>query len=67
MKINTKFNIDQKVYIKQLKIWGTVLSFTYSSRLEYYIRFFDKFEPKNIYFLEDELGVDENNEKIGFQ
>lgn len=66
MKINTKFSIDQRVYIKELKIWGMVLSIVYTTRLEYYIRYFDNFEPKSLYFLENELQENDGEEKIGF-
>ncbi len=67
MKINTKFNIDQKIYIKELKILGTVISIIYTNRLEYLVRYFNEFEPKTIYFLEDELSDGKTEEKIGFQ
>lgn len=66
MKIITKFNIDQRVYLKDLKCWGTILSLSYTNRLEYFVRFFDKYEPRNIYFLENELQESENEDKIGF-
>jgi hypothetical protein len=66
MKINTKFNIDQKIYIKELKIWGTIISIVYTTRLEYFVRYFNDFEPKNIYFLENELQENESNDTIGF-
>jgi uncharacterized protein YodC (DUF2158 family) len=67
MKINTKFNIKDKVFIKSLKIWGRILCmYINSNGIEYNVRYFDGFNPKDCYFLEEELQINDGEEKIGF-
>jgi hypothetical protein len=68
MVINTLFELHQKVYIPELKIWGKILSvfMSKSGRLEYYVRFFDGRDPKEVYFLEEELCLQEEEKKAGF-
>lgn len=66
MKINTKYDLNQKVYITELKVWGTVQSIYINSVLKYYVRFFNGYDPKECYFLEEELSL-EDGEGIGFK
>ena len=69
MKINTKYNINQKVYIPELKLWGKILSIYINKSLEpqYNTRFFNVYDPKEVYFLEDELSLEENKTEAGFK
>ncbi|MDO8610076.1 MAG: hypothetical protein Q7R95_05980 [bacterium] len=69
MKLSTKFNIDDKIYIKDLKIWGKILSISISgpNRIQYNVRFFNNTDPKEIYFLEDELSLQEEENRVGFK
>lgn len=68
MVIKTKYNINDKIYIKDLKIWGRILCVFVgkSDRIEYNVRFFNGFDPKEVYFLEDELSLQEEEKKAGF-
>lgn len=67
MKINSKFNIKDKIFIKPLKIWGKVLSlYINSNGIEYSIRYFDNLNAKECYFLEEEIQENEADGKIGF-
>ncbi len=66
MTIKTKFNIDDRVYIKDLKIWGKVIGILHYARLKYDCRFFNGFDPKEITFLEEELSDKEENKEVGF-
>jgi len=69
MVIKTKYNIDDRVYIKYLKTWGRCLSIFISKagRVEYNIRYFNNGDPKEIYFLEDELSGQEEENRVGFK
>lgn len=68
MKINTLFNINQKVYIKDLKIFGRVLSIFIDNakQISYNTRYFDGLSHKDVYFMEDELSEKEEKERAGF-
>ncbi len=66
-RINTRFNIKDRLYIKELKIWGRVLAIYISIKgIEYYIRYFNNAAPVDCYFLEEELQENEGEDKIGF-
>ena len=69
MTIKTKYNINDKIYIKDLKIWGKILSIFINgnSRTQYNVRFFSAFDPKEVYFLEDELSLQETETVLGFK
>ena len=66
MNIKSKYNIDEKVYIIPLKLWGKIIGITYYARLKYDIRFFNGFDPKEVLFLEDELSLEEPKAEVGF-
>ena len=68
MTINTKFDLYQKVYINELKLWGLVKSLFIEDRnIQYLIRYFSDSEYKTSYFLEDEISKDEPKENLGFK
>lgn len=67
MKINTKYNINQKVYVPELKIWGKIISILINSHVKYNVRFFNNFDPKEVYFLEDELTLQDGDAVLGFK
>lgn len=67
MKIETLYNINQKVYITELKICGLILSININSYIKYYIRYFDGCDAKECYFLENELKEQEPNKEVGFK
>ena len=67
MKLSTKYNIDDKIYIKELKIWGRIIGIEFYSRLKYDVRFFNGYDPKNSCFLEDELSLESDNGAVGFK
>lgn len=67
MKLSTKFNINDKLYIKELKIWGKVKGlFLDGDGMQYNLRYFHEFKPLTCYFLEDELSDKEENNTVGF-
>lgn len=68
MVIKSKFNINQTVYIKELKIFGRVLSIFINSAkdISYNIRYFSGLDYKEVYFLEDEISEKEENTRAGF-
>jgi hypothetical protein len=68
MVIKTKYSINDKIYISELKIWGRILSIFVggSLRTEYLIRYFDGKEKREIYFLEEELVLQEEEKKVGY-
>ena len=65
MNINTTFDINQRVYISELKIWGTIQNIWVSHQIKYNVRFFDGCDAKECYFLETELSTIDNA-GIGF-
>jgi hypothetical protein len=66
MKISTKFDINQKVYIDELKLYGKIKSiFVTRSSTEYNVRYFDSGKPLEVYFLEDEISLEQKKE-LGF-
>lgn len=67
MKINTKYNIDEKVYIPELKIYGIITGVCFYAQLKYDVRFFDGFSPQQCLFLENELTKEENGTTLGFK
>jgi len=68
MKINTKFSINDSLYIIPLKIKGKVLSLFFASTgLTYNVRYFDTLKPCDCYFTEDELSLEEPKQEIGFK
>jgi len=68
MKINTVFNLNQQVYIKQLKTWGKVTAFFVESKdeVQYNCRYFVESKPERCYFHADELSLQEDNTMVGF-
>lgn len=56
MKLNNKFNIDDKVNIVELDRPGRVIGlYVTKGEIDYQVRFFSNGDAKNIYFKEDEL------------
>ena len=68
MKLSTKFDINQKIYIKNLKIFGRILSIFIDNakQITYNTRYFDSLSHKDVYFMEDELSDKEEDKKVGF-
>ena len=67
MKINTKFNIGDNLYITPLKIKGKVLSIYISEfGISYNVRYFHEFKSNDCYFYESELSLEEPKQEIGF-
>jgi len=68
MKLSTKYDPNQKIYIKDLKIWGRVLSVFVDNakQISYNTRYFDGLSHKDVYFMEDELSDKEEDKKVGF-
>lgn len=67
MNINTKYNLQQKVYIKQLKVWGKVVAFFIECEdIQYYVRYFVALKPERCYFHEEELSSQDEESKLGF-
>lgn len=68
MKINTKFNIKDKVKITELKREGKITSIYISETgIQYNVRFFEGADVKTVYFYEDELKEPEKEEILGFK
>jgi hypothetical protein len=67
MIINTKYDINSKIYIKDLKIHGKIIGISYYNRLKYDVRFFNGFDPKECLFLEEELSLQEDEAVLGFK
>ncbi len=55
MKIETKYEIGQKVFIEQLNLSGIILAIYYLNQVEYRVRFFDGGSIRDPYFFENEL------------
>lgn len=56
--IAIKYNIRDKVYIKELKITGRVVSVWLTEHgLKYEVRYFDHAKVQSVYFYEDELSI----------
>ena len=67
MVIKTKYSIGQEVYIKPAKLIGRIKAiFIQQNSLEYNMRYFINSELKTCYFLEDELQLNEEEKKVGF-
>jgi len=68
MKINTKYSINDSLYIIPLKIKGKVLSIYISEfGISYNIRYFHEFKSNDCYFYESELQLEEPKQEIGFK
>ncbi len=66
MKLQTKHSINNKVYIKELKLWGRITGIYFTnSGYEYNCRYFVHSKPETCYFSEDEIQLEEP-EKLGF-
>ena len=61
MTIETKFEIGQKVFIKDINMGGVVQSYYYLNRVEYRVRYFDAGQIHDPYFLESELSAIEED------
>lgn len=68
MKITTKFDINQPIYIKELKIGGKINSiFITRGGLEYNVRYFSGLDYKDCYFREDEMLEKDDRTELGFK
>ncbi len=67
MKIETKYDIDQCVFIPNLNMIGRIQNI-YVGRhsIEYNVRYFTSGRPETCYFLEEELSLEDIN-KLGFK
>jgi hypothetical protein len=68
MVIKSKFDINQTVYLKELKIFGRILSIFINNAksISYNIRYFSGLDYKEVYFLEDEISDKEEDKRAGF-
>jgi uncharacterized protein YodC (DUF2158 family) len=67
MKLTTKYSIHDKVYIKELKLWGRITGIYFNiAGHEYNCRYFISSKPETCYFQEDEIQLEEP-EKLGFK
>ena len=58
MKIETKFDIHDRVRIAELERTGRVISLWIIPKgIEYQVRYFDNGEARTVYFFEDELEI----------
>lgn len=68
MKLNTFYNIGQKVNIKELNIKGKIKSIHIDSGgIEYGVDFFLSSERKNLYFQEEDIEIFEEKSIKPFQ
>lgn len=69
MVIKTKFEVNQKIYIKELKIFGRILGIFINNAKEisYNTRYFSGLDYKEVYFLETELSLEEEVTGLGFK
>ena len=70
MKILTKFNLLQEIYIPKLKLVGNILAIYITGLgISYYVRYFSGVEAKEIYFYENELALppEEKDGAVGFK
>lgn len=69
MKINSKFDIFDKIYIPEISRDGKIIAIWITSlALEYKVKYFHNGDVKEAYFLEDELiskPKNKNNHKMG--
>jgi hypothetical protein len=66
MKINTKYNIKDKVYIEALNLEGKITSIYIDSvGSSYNVRYFFESKPCSCNFEEDEISVNLPEKKIG--
>ena len=53
-----KFSIKDRVSIKEIMIKGTIKSIWITEKgIKYEVRYFDKAEPQEVYFYEEELST----------
>lgn len=56
MKIEPKFDINEKVKIPELEVKGKISGiFVDSGGMTYRVRYFDKAERREVYFTDDEI------------
>ena len=56
MNLELKFNLNQKVNIRELEVNGVIKAALFNTYgLQYYVRYFDHAEARSEYFYEDEL------------
>lgn len=67
MKIETKFDICQRVYILELKIYGKIIAIHINNSTRYLVRYFDDKISQECYFYEDELSLQDEETKLGFK
>ena len=68
MKINTKFSINDKVYITPLKVEGIIKGiYVDSGGVTFNTRYFDGLKPLDCYFIERELSLEEPKKDVGFK
>lgn len=68
MKLETKFDINERIYIKELKTWGLIRAiYICGAGLEYSVKYFSEMNPKESYFLEDDLSSKKDADIIGYR
>lgn len=69
MKVNTKFNHRDRVFIPELNLNGKIIGIYIGSNLniEYNIRYFKDGDVKTCYFYEDEIESAREKEELGFK
>lgn len=55
MIIETKFELGEKVAVKEINKTGKVMAFFYATQIEYKVRYFDGGDPRELFFYEDEI------------
>ena len=65
--IKLKFDVNEHVMIKTLKLEGRVCYSKYSNwGLEYYVKYYNDGAVKYDYFFEDELESNDSKKAVGF-
>jgi hypothetical protein len=69
MKINTKYNHEDAIFIKELKTPGRIVSILIGGNklVQYFCRYFSGLDYKECYFYEEELSLQEENKEVGFK
>lgn len=69
MKFNTKFDLYEKVYINEIKLYGVIVNIYISGDdklVQYNLRYFVDSKANTCYFYEDELSKDKPKTELGF-
>lgn len=68
MKITTKYNLNDRIYLKCLKLEGRVVGFYVNNvGIEYNIRYFPANKAETCYFNEDEIDLTIPDNSVGFK